>query len=143
MYVEGRGETIGRNLLHTEIEQKNKRLSIINFHGLWNGEGKGDSSDRLKQSDNIVRFVKDCSSPVVLCGDFNLSPDTESIKRIENAGLRNLIKEYGVTSTRTSHYTKPEKHANYVFVSSDIEVKDFRVLPEEVSDHRALMVEVV
>lgn len=53
--------------------------------------------------------------------------------------MRNLIREYGITSTRTSFYQKPEKHADYVFVSEGISVKAFTVLPDEVSDHAPLL----
>jgi len=77
----------------------------------------------------------------VLCGDFNLLPDTESLKRLEGIGLRNLIKEYGITSTRTSFYDKPAKFADYALVSEGIEVKDFKILPDEVSDHSPMYLE--
>ena len=127
-----------RNIQWVTFETSAGPRTIINFHGLWNGKGKGDSNDRLLQSDNILNFIKTLSTPHVLCGDFNLRPDTESLKKFENFGLKNLIKEYGVTSTRTSLYTKPEKFADYVFVSSEVTVKDFKVLPDEVSDHAAL-----
>ena len=115
--------------------------TIMNFHGLWNGKGKGDSEDRLVQSDNIVNFVKSLTTPVILCGDFNLRPDTKSLAKIEELGLRNLIKEYGITSTRTSMYTKQEKFADYTFVSKEVNVVDFKILPEEVSDHAAMFID--
>ena len=51
---------------------------------------------------------------------------------------RNLITEFKVTSTRTSLYDKQEPYADYIFVSPNIEVNQFRVLPDEVSDHAAL-----
>ena len=56
--------------------------------------------------------------------------------------MRNLIKEFGVTSTRTSFYTKPVKFADYVFVSKDINLKNLKILPHEVSDHTPLLIEV-
>ncbi len=77
-----------------------------------------------------------------MCGDFNLLPDTQSIQILEDTGLRNLIKETGVTSTRTSHYTKPEKFADYAFVSKNLNIKEFKVLPDEVSDHSPLCLEI-
>ncbi|MEK7101701.1 MAG: endonuclease/exonuclease/phosphatase family protein [Patescibacteria group bacterium] len=121
----------------------NRPITVINFHGLWNGKDKGDSADRLEQSKKILEFMKNLRTPFILCGDFNLLPDTESIKMFEDAGLRNLIREFGVTSTRTSFYTKSEdKHANYTFISGDVELKDFKVLPDEVSDHAPLLIEV-
>lgn len=130
-----------RNIQFVTIMADGRPITIINFHGLWNGKGKTDTDDRIKQSTNIVNFINALDSECVLCGDFNLLPETKSVKIIEDAKLRNLIKEYGVKSTRTSFYTKPDKHADYIFVSEGISVRDFKVLPEEVSDHSALMLE--
>ena len=130
-----------RNLQYATIETKKGLRIVMNFHGLWNGKGKADSDERLLQSDNIVRFAKDISNPYVLCGDFNLTPETESLKKLEESGMRNLIKEFNITSTRSSHYTKPIRFADYALVSEGVEVKDFRVLPDEVSDHLAMCLE--
>ncbi len=127
-----------RNMQFVTIETPHGQRSILNFHGLWNGQGKGDSAERLTQSDRIIAFLKTLNHPYVLAGDFNLTPATESIKKLERSGMRNLITEYGIASTRTSFYTKPEKFADYVFVSEGITINDFRVLPDEVSDHNAL-----
>lgn len=131
-----------RNIQYVTIEKDGQPVTVINFHGLWNGKGKGDSEDRLKQSENIVNFTKSLAGECVLCGDFNLLPETESVKKFEQVGLKNLVKEYGITSTRTSFYTKPEKFADYIFISPNLKEKDFRVLPDEVSDHAPLFVEV-
>jgi endonuclease/exonuclease/phosphatase family metal-dependent hydrolase len=103
-----------RNIQYVTFLHDDSKCTVINFHGLWNGKGKGDSEDRLEQSRKIVAFVKELEGGVILCGDFNLLPDTKSIKILEDAELRNLIKEYGVTSTRTSYYSKPEKFADYI-----------------------------
>ncbi len=130
-----------RNIQYITLDTENGLKTIINFHGLWNGKGKGDSEDRLTQSDKIVGFISKLNNHVVFCGDFNLLPETESIKKFEDIGLTNLIKEHGVTSTRTSLYDKSIRYADYVFVSKDLKVVDFRVLPEEVSDHNALLLD--
>lgn len=130
-----------RNVQFATIVTKNGIRTILNFHGLWNGGGKGDSEDRLLQSDRIIQFMKTLSNPYVMCGDFNLLPDTQSLKKLEDFGLRNLVKENGITSTRTSFYTKPEKFADYALVSDEIAVKDFKVLSDEVSDHSPLYLE--
>lgn len=135
--------TVGRNIQYATLVYKESPITIINFHGLWNGGGKTDTDDRIAQSKRIVDFIKNISHNVILAGDFNLLPDTESLKMIEKElGLRNLISDYNVISTRTSHYTKPEKYADYIFVSPDIEVKNFAVLPDEVSDHAPLFMEI-
>lgn len=127
-----------RNIQYVTVGTKNDLLTIINFHGLWNGKGKTDTSDRILQSENIVGFINTLDHPFVLAGDFNLKPDTESVKIIESQNLKNLISDFSITSTRTPLYDKEEKYADYVFTHKDIEVKDFKVLPEVVSDHAPL-----
>lgn len=136
--------TVGRNLQFINIVLNNKTLNILNFHGLWNGQGKLDSPERLGQSEKIVSFVKNLTGEIILAGDFNLRPDTKSLSIIERElTLRNLVKEYRIESTRTSYYEKSEKFADYVLCSSGIVVKDFLTLPEEVSDHKALLLEII
>ncbi len=132
-----------RNIQYVTFMNDGTMTTVINFHGLWNGKGKGDSEERLQQSQNIVDFIQTLEGDVLLCGDFNLLPSTESVHIIERTGMRNLIHEYGITSTRTSYYTKPEKFADYVFVSQGVSVKNFKVLPDEVSDHAAMLVEIM
>ncbi len=130
-----------RNVQYVTIQTEKGNRSVLNFHGLWNGSGKGDSEDRLIQSDRIIQFMQTLTDPYVMCGDFNLLPDTQSLKKLEDFGLRNLIKEYSVVSTRTSLYDKPIKFADYVLVSKGVEVNDFKVLPDEVSDHSPMYLE--
>lgn len=119
--------------------------SIFNVHGMWNGGGKKDSKQRIKQSEKIIKFIKHFGGKRVLCGDFNLEPDTKSIKILENQGeMINLINKYRIKSTRTKlyrHYDTQSLYADYVFVSKDIEVDKFYVNHEtsaEVSDHAPL-----
>ncbi len=127
-----------RNFQYITIETREGIRTIINVHAAWQAVGKGDTPERLVQSDNIVRFIQSLDHPVVLCGDFNLLPTTESIHKIEALGLRNLITENGIRSTRTSLYKKSERFADYTFVSPVIEVDEFRILRKEVSDHHAM-----
>lgn len=130
-----------RNVQYITFATEHGVRSVLNFHGLWNGRGKGDSADRLRQSGKIIELLKTMSNPYVLCGDFNLLPTARSLKMLEEHGLHNLIAKYDVRSTRTSHYQKPDKFADYIFTSDGITIKDFAVMPEEVSDHSPLQLE--
>ena len=130
-----------RKLQWFEIRHGEKSFLLMNVHLTHRPEGKKDSPKRLLQSDLIVRFMNMFDCPKILIGDFNLLPDTESIALIEKAGMRNLIKEFGVTSTRTEIYKKPYRFADYAFVSPDVKVTEFRVLPDVVSDHSPLYLE--
>lgn len=131
----------GRNLQYVRTKYKEQNLLIANVHGLWNGMGKTDTDERISQSQKIKEFLSKQLEPIILVGDFNLNPDTKSLA-IVSEGFRDLIREYNITSTRTSLYTKEGKFADYAFVSPNIEVRDFKVLPEEVSDHAALYLEI-
>ena len=131
-----------RNLQYVTITIDTRIVTILNIHGLWNGQGKTDSEDRLEQSQNIVNFIRSLEGEIVLMGDLNLLPDTKSLQMIEESDLRNLITDYNILSTRTSLYTKPIRIADYAFVSPGIDVIDFRVLPDEVSDHSPLLLEI-
>lgn len=131
-----------RNVQYVTCDTSHGVRTIMNFHGLWQpGAGHIDNADRLKQSENIAAFVRTLTNPYVIAGDFNLMPETKSLKILEDMGMHNLVKKYGITSTRTHFYTKPDKFADYALVSPGIEVKDFKILPDEVSDHSPLYVE--
>ena len=130
-----------RKLLWFEVEENGKKVLIANTHLTHRPEGKLASEKRLGQSKMIINFLAMFDCPKILVGDFNLQPDTESIKMIEATGMINLVKKHGVTSTRTEVYKKPIRFADYIFVSPDIKVKDFRVLPDVVSDHSPLMLD--
>ncbi|MCF7815993.1 MAG: endonuclease/exonuclease/phosphatase family protein [Candidatus Pacebacteria bacterium] len=131
-----------RNVQYVSLRHEGSKLTVMNFHGLWNGKGKIDSEDRINQSQKIIDFIRTFDGKVILCGDFNLLLDTQSIKMFEDAGLRNLIREYKITSTRSSLYSKSEKFADYIFVSNSVEVRDFQVINTEVSDHLPLSIEI-
>ena len=130
-----------RNLQYIRLEINGKPALIANLHGLWNGVGKTDTDDRLEQARRTRAFVDRNDGQKIIVGDFNLNPDTQSLTIVEE-GMRNLIKEYGITSTRTSYYDKSGKFADYAIVSPEVTVLDFKVLPDEVSDHAALYLEV-
>ncbi len=127
-------------------EGQQKDFFVVNVHGLWNGQGKTDTPDRLKQSEKISRFLSNLSLPFVLVGDFNLRPDTESLNMIEHSvsGMKNWIALSGTISTRSRFYPKAEKFADYIFTSPEIAVSHFEVLSgekDQVSDHLPLLLD--
>jgi endonuclease/exonuclease/phosphatase family metal-dependent hydrolase len=123
-----------------KCEINNKTFALMNVHGLWNGLGKTDSDDRLIQSEKIRHLVDTISTPKILCGDFNLRPDTQSFSILKH-GMKDLIGQYGITSTRTQLYEKEEKYADYILTSPEIDVIDFKVWDDVVSDHNPLSLE--
>lgn len=137
---EGDHSTMGRNVQWVKIKKEGKTFNICNFHGIWSHEGKEDSAERLEQSKKIAEFLSTLSGEIILCGDFNLLPQTKSIKIIEEK-LISLVTHYDIKTTRSKFYGKSEKFADYIFVSKGVWVKDFKVLKSEVSDHLPLYLE--
>ena len=134
-----------RKLQHLTFDLGGRECVIANLHGLWNGGGKTDCPERLAQSESVRKFLDGVKGPKVLCGDFNLLPDTESMAILEK-GMINLVKTHGVRSTRTPLYRlyddpTASKFADYALVSPDIKVERFEVLPDLASDHAALRLE--
>ena len=133
--------TIGINTLMTRVVKEGNAYSIWNLHGKFVNLDKKDYPETIAQSNNLKKFIQSEQGKRILCGDLNLAPDTESIGILERIPLRNLVREYGITSTRTEYFKFPEKFADYIMPSSEVVVKDFRVLEDVVSDHYPLLLD--
>ena len=117
--------------------------TVANLHGIWHPGDKQDTPERLSQSKKIIDTLADFSENVIFCGDFNLMPDTESIRMIERAGYRNLITEFNIQDTRgpINHERfpdSPQYFADYAFVSKNVLVQKFEVPQLRISDHLPL-----
>jgi hypothetical protein len=136
------GDMVSGRCQWIKIQSDNEeQLTVLNMHGLWQRDSKkADTPERLQQSEKVNGFFKHMGGKKILCGDFNLSPHGEAMRKFED-DLTNLIKKYEINSTRSSHYPKAEKFADYILVSKNIEVKDCKVLPDEVSDHLPLLLD--
>ncbi|MBI1754883.1 hypothetical protein HYR65_01200 [Candidatus Azambacteria bacterium] len=128
------------NFIYVRIPFRGSRLTVLNFYGTPFPGDKLDTPARLEQSQRIVDFVKKEKGEVILCGDFNLMPQTKSIGMID-AVLRNLITASDIKTTRStiSRYygtSVQQNFADYTFVSHGITVGTLDVPPDCVaSDH--------
>jgi len=132
------------------FKYKGKIINLLNVHGKARPGTKFDTPVRLKQSENIINFVASREGIKIIGGDFNLNPNTKSVEMFEEAGYRNLIKDYKITSTRnrvswenfksTPGFEK-QHFADYAFVSPEVKVKSFEVPYTEASDHLPLILD--
>lgn len=131
------------NMIAVKVSGKNgNELLIGNVHGLWTPLGKGDVPDRVDQSCRMASFAQEQGLSVILIGDFNMELNSLSSRILEEVPMRNLVKKYRIATTRTAHYDKSGLHADNAFVTAKVQVKDFKALPDIVSDHAALLLEV-
>ncbi len=139
-------ENVPTNFQYLRLSANGKKFAILNVHGVSRPGDKLDTSERLAQSQKIVDFLRGEDGAKIICGDFNLLPQTKSIAMIENAGMINLIKKFNIELTRSRlspFFGKPDfqKFADYAFVSRDVNVINFTVPDIPVSDHLPLVLE--
>lgn len=118
-------------------------ITVAQVHGVRMGSGKADTPERRRQAEQLAALVgrvRGVDDLTVVAGDFNVLPDSETFDVLGAAGFTDLV---GTTDTRTSSYTKPLRHADYLLVSDTSAVASFTVLTDpEVSDHRPLVLDV-
>jgi endonuclease/exonuclease/phosphatase family metal-dependent hydrolase len=129
--------------VRTVDRDSGRPVVVVQAHGLRDPAGKHDTPARRHQAGRLaalVRRIRVQNDLVVVCGDLNLLPGSETFDVLAGAGLTDLV---GTADTRTSHYRKAVRHASYLLVSDVAAVKRFEILDEpEVSDHRALVLDV-
>ncbi|MFZ5963401.1 endonuclease/exonuclease/phosphatase family protein [Thalassococcus sp. BH17M4-6] len=122
-----------------------RTVGVTHMHGLRDLAGKMDTPDRAAQAHRFLdlsRHVSDGTDLAVVCGDFNVEPDSETLRILANAGLCELVTGRGFAGTRNAQYKKPGRFADYMLVNREEAVKSFDVNYEpEVSDHCPLVLE--
>lgn len=122
-------------------------VTVVQLHGLRDPAGKHDTPARIAQAKALVLLIKRIwrtGERLVVCGDFNVLPDSHTFHILGRIGLTDLVTSRGFTDTRTSFYKKDGRYADYMLVTPDIRVKAFDVVAKpEVSDHRPLWLEML
>lgn len=120
-------------------------ITIAQMHGLRTTNGKGDTPARQAQADALVQLIGRIwpgNERLVVCGDFNVLPESATFAALGSLGLSDLVTGRGHTDTRTSHYGKSGRYADYMLATPDVDVISFDVVEQpEVSDHRALLLD--
>ena len=128
-----------RAFQHVALQLNGRTLHLLNHHGHHIDAHKLGDEETLRQVNQIADYIKRLDGAVILCGDFNLSPESESIKLL-GAMLRNLSVDYSLPTTR-SRLTYKNEVCDYIFVNDGIVVKDFSMDDTIVSDHNALLLD--
>lgn len=122
-----------------------KSVLIMNYHGPAQPGNKLDTDERIAVSEKLKQiWEEDGSQYKILCGDFNLMPETQSIKILDEISI-NLIKKYNIQNTRNeiswAKYNNKQRFADFCFVSENIEVKNFEVPYNLASDHLPMVLD--
>ncbi len=128
-----------RAFQHALIEVGDKKLNILNHHGHHIDSHKLGDEETARQVTQIAGYIKQLDGAVILCGDFNLAPESESIKLLDSF-LHNLPVERSLETTR-SRLTYKNEVCDYIFVNDEIHVNDFSMDETIISDHNALILD--
>ena len=128
-----------RNLQHITVKVGSQDLHILNHHGYRIPETKAGNEVTVKSMQTIVGVIEKLDGAVILCGDFNLAPDSQSIG-IVSKRLRNLSTENGLTRTY-SKLSIVDAVCDYIFINDQIKIQRFEMSETLVSDHKALIME--
>jgi len=132
-------------LQYIEINVNGINIFIGGVHGKALPGTKIDTPARLKQSQKIIDFFAKKKGLKIIGGDFNLNPDTKSVKMFEEAGYKNLIRDFDIKNTRNElswkQFNNVQHFADFCFVSPEVKVKSFEVPYNEISDHLPLILD--
>lgn len=125
-------------LQYSVVQSPQGSLNIYNVHGIWGLDGE-DNPSRLKMSEIIVSQIQGKEN-VIVAGDFNMFPNTQSIRAIE----RHLTSVFGTELPTTHNLSrKPPGYGkgpvDMVFVSTDIKVLNHFCPQVDISDHMPLV----
>lgn len=127
--------------------EKGRTVAVVHTHGLRDvTAGKADTPERIAQARRLAEIAARIAEPgdrLVVCGDFNVEPDSETFRILAEIGLTDLVTTHGFTSTRTGHYVKLGRFADYMLVDRLTEPVSFEVVEDPVvSDHCPLLLEI-
>lgn len=124
---------------HASVKVNGKQLHILNHHGHHIDAHKLGDDETMRQTAMIIDYIKQLDGAVILCGDLNLAPESESIKQFDSI-LQNLSVTQSLETTR-SLLTYKKEVCDYIFVNEKVEVKDFSMDQTIISDHNTLILD--
>jgi endonuclease/exonuclease/phosphatase family metal-dependent hydrolase len=131
-----------RAVLVTDHVVNGKKLRVLNYHGIWTRNKLGNEKSLL--ANKIINdLALQAEGEVIICGDFNLFPDTDSMKIFEK-NFTSLVDIHNIKTTRpvTNELHGSKRNVvDYILVSKGISIKSFEVVNTDVSDHLPLILD--
>lgn len=132
---------IPRNLQHVEIDFQNSTINLFNTHGIW-GFDNSDNPRRTNMANIIVNEVMNKQN-VIVCGDFNVDQNSNTIAIIEKQ-LKNIFKNEYKSSFNLKHKQDggfAVAMVDMIFVNDDLKVLKHTRPEVNISDHLPVVAE--
>ena len=145
LYVDPPQERAGgshepRSALHVEIAMPDGRLHVINTHL----DASRADSTRLQEIEEVLALagaVRRAGGRVLLGGDLNSTPESETQHRVRDAGWKDA---WAVCDGAGDGFSYPDdvprKRIDYLYLGPDERCRGAQVIETHASDHRPLLV---
>lgn len=129
------------NNLNVVIAKLENGITVVTHHGFWRPQPMGDEGS-VKAFNRLAKIVKPYSDagPLILCGDLNLVHEAPALRALDF--MRDLTYENNVKSTLSGLKIDKEIACDHIYINDQIIYSDFKVVPEVVSDHLGLSVNI-
>ncbi|CAN5676480.1 hypothetical protein BH23PAT1_BH23PAT1_1480 [soil metagenome] len=128
-----------RNFIHAETIIGGTTYHVITHHGYHVPEHKNGNEETLRQMRQMREYIDSLDGPIILTGDFNLAPHSESLEIINQRLHNHSIS--GKLKTTRNQFTHKTEVCDYIFTNEKVKVKRFYASDALVSDHKALFLE--
>ena len=114
-------------------------LSVMNYHGYWLRDPMGNETT-VEVMRKVADMIKGVDGSVVMCGDLNVTHESPAMWELDF--MTDLTYEYGIDNTLVGLNFGGKVACDHILVNDHVEVTDFVVMDEAVSDHKAVVAEV-
>ncbi len=136
-------ETYHWKALMATLKFKDRKINIVNIHGVVTKNGNETKPKQLQYFDNLIGFLKDYDN-LILLGDSNAPRGYEAFAKMDKVWKDNIPKKY-TTSIDNNIHRAGYKNLQYVvdvlFSTNDIRFKTARY-QDGLSDHFGLIAEI-
>jgi len=114
-------------------------INVVNYHGYWLPDPIGDEMT-VKTMGKVADEIKKTEGPIAMCGDLNVVSASPAMRELDF--LRDLTAENKLKTTLSGLKFDGEVACDHILVSDEVEVQDFKMRNELISDHFALEAEI-
>jgi endonuclease/exonuclease/phosphatase family metal-dependent hydrolase len=122
-------------------------IHFINTHLVW-GPTPDDKPYKLAQGRVLYKYIKGLTEPFILSGDFNVTPDSQIVRWIDELGINHIVK-HGITNTLNGNLHRAKElfpkglAVDFFFTHPSLQVHNFKLIDTpDLSDHYGLVVEI-
>ncbi len=144
--VAGGGGKSGSVYIESEIDVKGRNLAVATDHLFYVSRFR-ITPDKIAETESFVDIIKKRKKNYIVSGDFNATPDTNTIKQISR-----YVNCVGPGFAQKTAFSKPiidqsgwkagfDWRLDYVFATPDLKVKSAKIIKTPYSDHMPILVE--